>query len=123
MKIFLYFSTGSCVNNPLILPLASSQFASSHHGRAAYDVKINSAQTNCFRDTRHSYDFYVQIDFLFRHKICAIATVGDDGSFVDEYRISYGVKEDVWNSSSLFGAEYVSTGFRLSIWTHVITNK
>ena len=93
------------------------------HSRPAYDAKISGATTNCFHDTRNSADTYVQIDFLFRHKICAIATVGDDGHFLDEYRLSYGVKEDVWNSSSLFGAEYVSTGFRLSTWTHVETNK
>ena len=92
------------------------------HSRAAYDGKMSSTAQNCFQDIRNPADTYVQIDFLFRHKICAIATVGADGYFLDEYRLSYGVKEDVWNSSSLFGAEYVSTRFRLSTWIHVKTN-
>ena len=74
-------------------------------------MKLNSDKTFCRSDKHNNVDTYVEIDFLFRHKICAIATVGDDQWFVDKYRISYSIEDGIWNKSSLFGAEYVSIGF------------
>ena len=107
IQIFVYFPAGSCADNPLILQaFASSQFASSFG--YGYLVKLDSNKEYCRNGYKVDADEYFTIDFLFRHKICAVATIGRDGFFVDEYRISYGVKHDVWNDSSLFGSPYVS---------------
>ena len=104
----LYFLTGSCADNPLILPLASSQFSSSASNSAGYHVKLDSTKAFCQKTRNRPSDVHFTIDFLFQHKICAIATKGKDGFFVDKYRVSYGVEYDIFNESSLFGNQYVS---------------
>ena len=97
------FLTGSCTDNPLTFPFAASQFSD-------YKVKLNvEDQAICLRDTKKDKDVSYTIDFLFKHKICAIATKGFDGNFVDEYRISYSIDGESWNNSNVFRREHVST--------------
>ena len=73
-------------------------------------MKLNvEDQAICLRDPKKDKDVSYTIDFLFKHKICAIATKGFDGNFVDEYRISYSIDGESWNNSNVFRREYVST--------------
>ena len=71
-------------------------------------MKLYATKAFCHKAYKVDADVSVTVDFLFSHKICAIATKGLDGFFVDEYQISYGVEYDVWNTTSLFGSPYVS---------------
>ena len=104
---YLYLPAGSCADNPLILPLASSQFSTD--SGTGHSVKLYNNLGYCRSHNKNVLkDVYVMIDFLFLHKICAIGTMGFDGVAVDSYRVSYGIEMDIWNKSSLFGREYVS---------------
>ncbi len=76
-------------------------------------MKLYGTNALCHKAYRTDTDVSVTVDFLFSHKICAIATKGLDGLFVDEYQISYGVEYDVWNTTSLFGSPFVSRFVKL----------
>ena len=52
---------------------------------------------------------FMRIDFRFLHKICAVATKGKDGKYVDRYRVSYSTDDQSYADVSLFGTRVVST--------------
>ncbi|XP_028392974.1 uncharacterized protein LOC114517441 isoform X2 [Dendronephthya gigantea] len=97
---------GTCADNPLVEPFASSQFSTSLN-QFYVPVKLSSITEFCHQYPYGTVDVFVEIDFLFRHKICAVGTMGMNGFFIPNYQISYGVKKDSWNTSSVLGYPYV----------------
>ncbi len=78
------------------------------HSSYASFAKMNILDNAwCLQPTSQKH-IYMDIDFRFLYKICAVATKGYDGDFQDSYYMSYSKDGTTYTDSSIFGERLVS---------------
>ena len=100
----------SCADIPLLNFLADSLIRHEYDDLEMYAsfAKFNKPDKAWCLEGKDSSKAFMQIDFRFLHKICAVGTMGKDGKFVDRYYVSYSKNGKSYSDVSLFGTRFVS---------------
>ena len=104
---------GSCADVPLLNFLSDSQIRSDLDTSSMYASFAKMSTANkawCISWNSKPQDIYLEIDFRFLHKICAVATKGEDSQFVGPYNLLYSKDGRTYSYSSIFGSRFEFAG-------------
>ena len=102
--------TGSCADVPLLNSLPKSQIRSDLDTSTKYAsfAKMSEDDAWCIAWYGRVQDIYLEIDFRFLHKVCAVATKGLNDRYVGPYNVLYSKDGRTYSYSSIFGSRVVS---------------